>query len=96
MRKVFHIATRTKRDDKKKKFESYASYYVQPTFTTSGKWFFHAETKGFSELDFSVPGQVTFHTQEPPVFWLGKAETYPELSEKLASLLAAKVPGLIS
>ena len=86
-RKLLRAGLLMKRDDKVRPLDEYESYYVQPTFTTSGKWFFHAETKGFSELDFSVPGQVTFHTQEPPVFWLGKAETYPELSEKLTSLL---------
>ncbi|MDO4734368.1 MAG: alpha-glucosidase [Lachnospiraceae bacterium] len=96
-RKLLRAGLLMKRDDKVRPLDEYESYYVQPTFTTSGKWFFHAETKGFSEFDFSVPGQVTFHTQEPPVFWLGEAETYPDLSEKLTSLIGrqAELPDWI-
>ena len=86
-RKIIRAGLLMRRDDRVKPIEEYESYYVQPTFTTSAKWFFHAETKGFSEIDFSVPGEVTFHTQEPPVFWLGKGESFEEVSEKLTSLL---------
>lgn len=67
--------------------DEYESYYAQPTFTTSDRWFFHAETKGYSELDFTVPGRVTFRTQEPPVFWIGNADSFELLSGKLSSLL---------
>ena len=67
--------------------DQYESYYAQPTFTTSDRWFFHSEAKGYSEFDFTVPGQVTYRTQEPPVFWIGKADSFELLSEKLSSLL---------
>ena len=68
-------------------FSQYESYYAQPTFITSGKWFFHSEAKGYSEFDFSVPGQVTYITQEPPVFHIGAADSFTEVSEKLTGLL---------
>lgn len=67
-------------------FDEYESYYVQPTFTTSGKWFLHAETKAFAEFDFSDPGEVRLNFQEAPVFWIGEGETFEEVSEKLTSL----------
>jgi len=67
-------------------FDEYESYYVQPTFTTSGKWFLHAETKGFAEFDFSDQGEVRLNFQEAPVFWIGEGETFEEVSEKLTSL----------
>ena len=67
-------------------FDEYESYYVQPTFTTSGKWFLHAETKGFAEFDFSDPGEVRLNFQEASVFWIGEGETFEEVSEKLTSL----------
>ena len=38
VRKVAQIALRIKRDDKKKKFETYASYYVQPTYLSSRRY----------------------------------------------------------
>ena len=69
------------------RFTRYESYYAQPTFVTSGKWFFHSETKGYSEFDFTNPGRITYRAQEPPVFWLGRADSFPEVSEKLTGLL---------
>lgn len=68
-------------------FNKYESYYAQPTFVTSDKWFFHAETKGFSQLDFSRDGKVVFSCQEPPVFWMGSADGFQALSEKISLLL---------
>ena len=65
----------------------YESYYVQPTFVTSEKWFFHAETKKYCEMDFTRNGEVTFRTQEPPVIWMGYADSFEEISEKLTSIL---------
>jgi len=65
----------------------YESYYVQPTFVTSEKWFFHAETSSYCEMDFTVPGEATFRTQEPPVIWMGYAESFEQLSEQLTSIL---------
>lgn len=67
-------------------FDEYESYYVQPTFTTSGKWFLHADTKGFAEFDFSRSGEVILNFQEAPVFWIGEGETFEEVSEMLTSV----------
>ena len=67
-------------------FDEYESYYAQPTFTASGKWFLHAETKGYSEFDFSRPGEVRLNFQEAPVFRIGRGDTFEEVSEKLTSL----------
>ncbi len=86
-KKLIRKGLRLPSADEPRPFGEYESYYAQPTFTTSGRWFFHAETKGFSEFDFTVPGQVTFRTQEPPVFYIGRAETFEALSEKLTGLL---------
>jgi len=68
-------------------FRFYESYYVQPTFTTSGKWCFHADTKAYAELDFRKPGEVTFETQEKDaVFHIRTAASYEELSAALTEL----------
>ena len=90
--KLLRKGLRMPNAEKAMKLSNYESYYAQPTFVTSGKWFFHAETKGFGELDFSEPGKLSFTAQEPPVFWIGKAENYAELSEKLTSLLGRQDP----
>ncbi len=70
----------------------YESYYAQPTFTTSGKWFFHADTEAFSELDFTKDGEISFTTQEPPVFWIGWGDSFEEVSEKMTALIGRQKP----
>ena len=68
-------------------FRFYESYYVQPTFTTSGKWCFHADTKAYAEFDFRKSGEVSFETQEKDaVFHLRTADTCSGLSEELTAL----------
>ena len=69
------------------KFSRYESYYAQPTFTSSARYFLHADLSAYSEFDFTDPKKTTLFTQEPPVFTVEKAETFPELSEKLGDLL---------
>ncbi|MBO5994483.1 MAG: hypothetical protein J6Q41_03095, partial [Firmicutes bacterium] len=78
--------------DKVLPLESYESYYAQPTFTTSKKWFFHADTKGYSELDFTKDGEISFTTQEPPVFWIGQGGSFEEVSEKMTALIGRQKP----
>ena len=70
-----------------KKFSSYESYYAQPTFTSSDKYYVHADINRYSEFDFSQPEKITLYTQEPPVFYFEKAESFTELSKKLTGLL---------
>ena len=96
--KLLRKGLRLPNADKAMKLPNYESYYAQPTFVTSGKWFFHADTKRFAEFDFSKPGKVSFTSQEPPVFRIGKAETYEALSEKLTSLLGRQemLPGWVN
>ena len=90
--KLLRKGLRLPNAEKAMKLSNYESYYAQPTFVTSGKWFFHAETKGFAEFDFSKPGSLSFTAQEPPVFWIGKADTFADLSELLTSLLGRQEP----
>ena len=90
--KLIRKGLRLKSAERLMPLDRYESYYAQPTFTTGDRWFFHSEAKGFSEFDFSVPGQITYRTQEPPVFWIGHADTFSGLSEKLSGLLGHQSP----
>ncbi len=91
-RKLVRKGLRMKSAEKSMHFSRYESYYAQPTFTTSGKWFFHSEAKGYSEFDFTKDGRITYRTQEPPVFWIGRADSFTDLSEKLTGLLGRQRP----
>lgn len=72
---------------RKQKFDQYESYYVQPTFTSSDKYFVHADIQTYAEFDFRKPGKTTIYTQELPHIICDRADTFPELSEKVSALL---------
>ena len=76
-----------KHPDKILPFGKYESYYAQPTFTSSKCYYLHADLKAYSEFDFRNREKITLYTQEPPVFYIEKAESFPELSGKMADLL---------
>lgn len=75
------------RPDHTEKFGAYESYYAQPTFTSSGKYFMHFVTDRYSEIDFSKQGKITVRLEEEPHFFIGRAESFEALSGKLADLL---------
>ena len=76
-----------KHPDKIKPFGRYESYYAQPTYVSSDKYYLHADLNAYSEFDFRKPEKITLYTQEPPVFYIENADSFPKLSEKLADLL---------
>ncbi len=69
------------------KFDKYESYYAQPTFVSSKRYYLHADISAYSEFDFTHPDRTTLFTNEPPVFYMEFASSFPELSGKLAGLL---------
>ena len=83
---------RGKRPDKVNPLSEYESYYVQPTFITSDKWFWHADSKGYAEIDLRQEGKLIFHVREQADIYVGAAETFPELSGKLTKLLGRPFP----
>lgn len=76
-------------------FNRYESYYAQPTFTAVSKnslYFVHVDTNRYAELNFKEPGKVVMSLEEPPHFFIGRSENFPELSEKLTALLGRQRP----
>ena len=69
------------------KFSKYESYYAQPTFTSSDKYYVHVFTNAYSEFDFSKKDRITFYLQEAPHFVTESADTFTLVSEKLSALL---------
>lgn len=76
-----------KHPDKRLPFKKYESYYAQPTFTSSDRYYLHAFVNAYSEFDFTKPQEITLYTQETPSFVTESAATFTELSEKLSNLL---------
>ena len=90
-RRITHKIVREKflgkHPDKVQPFGRYESYYAQPTFVSSKKYYVHADIDAFSIFDFSKPDKTTIYTQEPPVLFIENGDSFEELSGKLASLL---------
>ncbi|MCR4674551.1 MAG: alpha-glucosidase [Lachnospiraceae bacterium] len=76
-----------KQPKKTMKFSKYESYYAQPTFTSSDKYYVHVYTNAYSEFDFSKPDSITFYLQEAPHFVMESGKSFEEVSEKLSALL---------
>ncbi|MCM1027039.1 MAG: alpha-glucosidase [Roseburia sp.] len=68
-------------------FRKYESYYAQPTFVSSSRYFVHVETDAYSEFDFRRPDRITLNLQEPPRFTVGWGDSFEKVSENLSALL---------
>lgn len=68
-------------------FDKYESYYAQPTFISSEKYYLHADVPGYAEFDFSAAEKVTLRFQQCPELVLEQAEDYPALMQGLSGLL---------
>ena len=85
--KIIKEKIRGKRPKKKLPFEKYESYYVQPTFISSDKYYVHVDMNRYGEFDFRNPDFVTVYTQELPRIISEKGDSFSEVSGKLSNLL---------
>ncbi len=86
-RKIIKEKLLGKRPDKVLSFGKYESYYAQPTFTSSDRYFLHADINAYSEFDFRTKDKVILYTQEAPVFYYYSATDFGSLSKKMSDLL---------
>jgi alpha-glucosidase len=76
-----------KKPDRTLPFGRYESYYAQPTFVSSERYFVHTDAERYSEMDFSDPSETILYFQESPSFLYGEGETFTEISGKLTAVL---------
>lgn len=78
-------------------FSCYESYYAQPTFISSEKYFVHVEGTSYMEFDFTKKDEVTLRMMEDAEIIIEKADTFELLSEKLSVMLGKQpeLPGWI-
>ena len=70
----------------KKRLSAYESYYAQPTFISSKKYFFHSETTARSVFDFSKPDFSIIETDSIAPFYFGFANDFESLMSNLTEL----------
>ena len=76
-----------KRPERTLAFSEYESYYAQPTFVSSDKYFVHVNTSAYAEFDFRNPGQIVLELQEAPEITIGWGDSFEEVSEGLSHVL---------
>ena len=73
-------------------FPRYESYYAQPTFVSSDKYYVHADSSRYAEITFRKRGVVRLHFEEKPSFHIESKDTFEELSLSLSRLLGSYGP----
>ncbi len=76
-----------KTPDRTLPFGKYESYYAQPTFVSSKRYFVHTGADRYSEMDFRGSGETILYFQEKPGFLYGEGDSFAEISEKLTAVL---------
>ncbi len=75
--------------EKDLRFSAYESYYAQPTFVSSRKYYLHADTVRYAEFDFRKENRISLRLQEKPKFHMESGNSFAEVSEKLSALLGS-------
>lgn len=76
-----------KRPERTLAFSEYESYFAQPTFVSSDKYFVHVNTNAYAEFDFRNRGQIVLELQEAPEITIGWGDSFEEVSERLSDVL---------
>ena len=73
--------------DKKQKFSNYETYYAQPTFLSSRKYYFHSQTTARCVFDFTKPNVHTLRTDAIADFMIGFGDTFGDVLTELTDVL---------
>lgn len=68
-------------------FSCYESYYAQPTFVSSEKYYIHVNGTSYMEFDFTKENEVTLRMLEDAEVIMEKADSFELLSEKMSAAL---------
>lgn len=71
---------------KKQKFSKYETYYAQPTFLSSKKYFFHSETTARTQFDFRKDDAHVIQTDSVSTFYLGFGDSFEQVLSSLTAL----------
>ncbi|MBR5409599.1 MAG: alpha-glucosidase [Clostridia bacterium] len=86
-RKLRLIKLGDKDSERKMDFGKYETYYAQPTFLSSEKYFFHSFTTARAVFDFTASDRHEIETDHVSPFALGFGDDFEEVLENLTSIL---------
>jgi len=83
IRQTFGIRNTTR----KQRFSNYETYYAQPTFISSEKYYYHSLSTARCEFDFSHPDYHLIKTDSVSDFTFGFADDFEQLLSDMTELL---------
>jgi len=83
VKQVFGIKNTTK----KQPFHKYETYYAQPTFLSSRKFFFHSLTTARAEFDLTNPNVHIIKTDSVSPFYIGFGDTFEDVMTNLTDIV---------
>lgn len=69
------------------KFLKYETYYSQPTFVSSKKYYVHIDSPAYMEFDFTKNDEHTLYICDMPEITLGFGESYEDISRLITKKL---------
>ncbi|MBQ7202987.1 MAG: alpha-glucosidase [Eubacterium sp.] len=72
---------------KKQAFNKYETYYAQPTFISSRKYFFHSLATARAEFDFTNMDKHIIKTDQLAPFYIGFGDNFEEVMTALTDIL---------
>ncbi len=86
-KKLLKIALGDKDSKRKMTYDKYETYYAQPTFLSSEKYFFHSETTARAVFDFTDPDMHQIETDSIEPYYLGYGDDFEGVLYQLTSIL---------
>lgn len=83
VKQVFGVKNTTR----KQKFSSYETYYAEPTFLSSEKYYFHSESTARAEFDFTDRDFHTVKTDSIAPFYIGFGNDFESVISDMTALL---------
>ncbi len=76
-----------KNSKRKQAFKKYETYYAQPTFVSSRKYYYHSLTTARSSFDFTNNGYHRIKTDEIASFYIGFGRDFEEIMQGITELV---------
>ncbi len=86
-KKIAKLVLGAKNTKKKQKFSNYETYYAEPTYISSDKYYFHSDTTARSEFDFTNPDFHYIKTDSVAPFYFSFADNFEDIMTDLTDLL---------
>ncbi len=91
-KKVFKTTIGIKDGTRKEKYSNYETYYAQPTFISSRKYFFHSDTTARSEFDFTKKDRHILKFDSVASFHIGFGDDFEKVLANLTALIGRQPP----